>query len=130
MYRRDPYAGLHRKLVVGIDIGTTYSGVSYAILDPGNVPVIHGVNRCAGSPSVYTGLPTLISFSYPAQESVGGDAKIPSVLYYDQNGLVRAVGAEALLQSNIELAGEQQWVRADWCCIHPPSDSENTSDPS
>jgi hypothetical protein len=77
--------------------------------------------------SVCLGLPTLMSYSYPAQESVGGDAKIPSVLYYDRNGLVRAVGCEALLQSNIELAEDQQWVRADWCCIHSLY-SENTSD--
>ena len=68
-------------------------------------------------PPLPSGFPTLINFSYPAQEKVGGDAKIPSVLYYDRNGLVRAVGAEALLESNIELAKDQQWVRAEWCCI-------------
>ena len=42
---RGPYPGTSRKLVVGIDMGTTFSGVSYSILDPGVVPVIHGVNR-------------------------------------------------------------------------------------
>ena len=29
------YRGFVRKLVVGIDVGTTFSGVSYAVLDPG-----------------------------------------------------------------------------------------------
>ena len=40
-----PYKGTVRKLVVAIDVGTTYSGVSYAILDPGEVPQIHGVTQ-------------------------------------------------------------------------------------
>ncbi len=41
------YRGFVRKLVVGIDVGTTFSGVSYAILDPGEVPSIHSITRCA-----------------------------------------------------------------------------------
>ena len=40
-----PYRGTSRKLVLGIDVGTTYSGVAYALLDPGEVPKIHGVTR-------------------------------------------------------------------------------------
>jgi hypothetical protein len=49
MSARKPYAGSHRKLVVGIDVGTTLSGVSYCMLDPGVVLVIQGVNRCVGT---------------------------------------------------------------------------------
>jgi hypothetical protein len=52
--------------------------------------------------------------SYPAQERVGGDAKIPSVLYYDQKGLMRAAGAEAMQESNLELALDEDWVKAEW----------------
>jgi len=61
---RKPYDGTCRKLVIAFDIGTTFSGASYrsaarlswnvvsadicaSILDPGNVPTIQGVNRCA-----------------------------------------------------------------------------------
>ena len=44
---RKPYTGLTRSLVLALDIGTTFSGVSYAILEPGEVPKIHGVTRCA-----------------------------------------------------------------------------------
>lgn len=40
-----PYSGLKRKLVLGIDVGTTYSGVSYILLDPGEVPNIQNVTR-------------------------------------------------------------------------------------
>jgi hypothetical protein len=54
---------------------------------------------------------------YPAQEKVGGDAKIPSIIYYDQQGNVRAVGAEALLESNIERAFDENWIKAEWLAI-------------
>ena len=40
-----PYKGKSTGIVFGIDVGTTFSGVSYAILEPGEVPKIHGVTR-------------------------------------------------------------------------------------
>ena len=43
---RKPYGGSTRSLVLAFDLGTTFSGVSYAILEPGEVPKIHGVTRC------------------------------------------------------------------------------------
>ena len=45
MFSPQVYRGLARKLVVGIDVGTTFSGVSYAVLDPGEVPTIHSITR-------------------------------------------------------------------------------------
>ena len=39
------YPGPVRKLVVGIDIGTTFSGASYAILEPREVPRILPITR-------------------------------------------------------------------------------------
>lgn len=45
MEARQPYHGLSRKLVLAFDIGTTYSGISYSVLDPGEIPQIKGVNR-------------------------------------------------------------------------------------
>ena len=51
---------------------------------------------------------------YPAQEHVGGDNKIPSILYYDRQGTVRAIGAEALQQHIIEQAEEEEWVKLEW----------------
>lgn len=41
-----PYTGPLRKLVVAFDVGTTFSGIAYAILDPGEVPKIQAVTRC------------------------------------------------------------------------------------
>lgn len=35
---RSSYTGDSRKLLLAFDIGTTYSGVCYAFLDPGIVP--------------------------------------------------------------------------------------------
>lgn len=43
---RPPYHGTKRRLVLAFDLGTTFSGVSYAILDPGKVPEIKTVTRC------------------------------------------------------------------------------------
>ncbi|KAF8132019.1 hypothetical protein EV363DRAFT_1479998 [Boletus edulis] len=100
MPSREPYRGLSRKLVLAFDVGTTFSGVSYCILDPGEVPKILGVSR------------------YPAQEHVGGDHKIPSILYYDRQGVVRAVGAEALQQHIIDQAEEGSWDKLEWWKLH------------
>jgi hypothetical protein len=45
MLPRKPYEGSTRKLVLAFDVGTTFSGVSYCILDPGKVPVIQAVSK-------------------------------------------------------------------------------------
>ena len=42
---RAPYFGPSRKLVVALDIGTTFSGAAYAFLDPGEIPTIRSVTR-------------------------------------------------------------------------------------
>ena len=39
------YSGPSRKLVVALDIGTTFSGAAYAFLDPGEVPIIRSVTK-------------------------------------------------------------------------------------
>jgi len=42
---RARYSGSSRKLVVALDIGTTFSGAAYALLDPGEIPEIQSVTR-------------------------------------------------------------------------------------
>ena len=44
---RKPYAGFSRALIIALDVGTTFSGVSYALLEPldSEVPKFHGVTR-------------------------------------------------------------------------------------
>ncbi|KAM6502892.1 hypothetical protein JOM56_002869 [Amanita muscaria] len=94
MHKRPPYSGPHRKLVIAIDVGTTFSGVSYSILDPEFVPEINGVTR------------------FPGQ--IHGALKIPTVLYYDTDGVAQAIGAEAVQDSIDEIAEENGWKKASW----------------
>ena len=42
---RARYSGPSRKLVVALDIGTTFSGAAYSLLDPGEIPQIQSVTR-------------------------------------------------------------------------------------
>ncbi|KAF9445268.1 hypothetical protein P691DRAFT_675969 [Macrolepiota fuliginosa MF-IS2] len=92
---RKPYSGPTRSLVIAIDIGTTFSGVSYAILEPGEIPKIHGVTR------------------FPGQEHVAGNTKIPSVIYYDRHGKMMAAGAEADTNGIQAQAEDENWIRAE-----------------
>ncbi|GJE96029.1 heat shock protein 70 family protein [Phanerochaete sordida] len=93
-----PYSGTQRSLVMAIDVGTTYSGAAYAILDPREVPRIQGVSR------------------YPGQSS--GDYKIPSVLYYTDDGRVRAVGAEAYVPGFELIVEDEDLIFVDWFKLH------------
>ena len=47
-------------------------------------------------------------------EQITGMSKIPSVLYYDQRGKVRAVGAEALREGIYETAEDEMWIKCEW----------------
>ncbi len=112
---RKPYTGAFRKLVVAFDVGTTYSGVSFAILDPGLVPVIQGVTRYDSL--FLSSSTTRLSHSfrrYPAQQKVGGDSKIPTIIYYDAQGDVKAVGAEAIDEAFLEKAEDEGYTKVEW----------------
>ncbi|EKM77785.1 hypothetical protein AGABI1DRAFT_121858 [Agaricus bisporus var. burnettii JB137-S8] len=100
MPTRKPYAGTERKLVLAFDVGTTFSGISYSILDPGLVPNVHPVTR------------------FPGRSQSGGDAKVPTVIYYDQVGGVGAIGAETEREDMDTLAEEYHWVKAEWFKLH------------
>ncbi|KAF6748630.1 hypothetical protein DFP72DRAFT_1174069 [Ephemerocybe angulata] len=97
---RKPYAGTARRLLLAFDIGTTFSGISYSILDPGQIPEIRPVTR------------------YPSQEQVGGDSKIPTVIYYDSSGEPVAIGAETLREGIETDAEEEGWKIARWFKLH------------
>ena len=53
---------------------------------------------------------------FPGQEgeSHARDVKIPSVLYYDKQEKVRAVGAEASLEAVKQQALEEEWTYVKW----------------
>jgi molecular chaperone DnaK (HSP70) len=50
---------------------------------------------------------------------VGGSSKIPSILYYDQQGNVRAVGDEANGEGIEQIAEDKEWTRTEWY-VHRP----------
>lgn len=52
--------------------------------------------------------------SFPATDHVGGNSKIPSIVFYDSGGVARAFGNEALQESVIETAEEEEWVPVEW----------------
>ncbi|KAJ2922255.1 hypothetical protein H1R20_g14829, partial [Candolleomyces eurysporus] len=97
---RSKSRGTSRRLLLAFDIGTTFSGVSYSILDPDKVPEIRPVTR------------------YPSQERVGGDSKIPTVIYYDEDGKLCAIGAETLKDGIEADAEENNWSKAYWFKLH------------
>ncbi|KAJ7153012.1 hypothetical protein C8R46DRAFT_1121030 [Mycena filopes] len=92
--RRPPYAGTARKLIISIDVGTTFTATSFCLLQPGNVPKFEEILR------------------WPKQGTP--DAKVPSVLYYDSDGNPRAFGAETEDDDTIIEAEENGWFRAEW----------------
>ncbi|KDR70712.1 hypothetical protein GALMADRAFT_103100 [Galerina marginata CBS 339.88] len=102
------FHGPQRRLVLAFDIGTTFSGISYSILDPGQIPEVKGVTK------------------FPSQENHSGSSKIPSVIYYDASGKVRAVGAEATADAMYETAEEENLIMAEWFKLHlRPKAKEN-----
>ncbi|KAK0196210.1 hypothetical protein F5146DRAFT_976114 [Armillaria mellea] len=73
---RHPYRGERRKLILSMDLGTTYSGVSYSALEPGVVPIINSVTSYEGQPH--------------------GDSKTPTALLYDSDGNLYSAGEGAM----------------------------------
>ncbi|RXW25666.1 hypothetical protein EST38_g132 [Candolleomyces aberdarensis] len=59
-----------------------------------------------------------ISYRYPSQEHVGGDSKIPTVIYYDKDGKPCAIGAETLKEGIEADAEEKSWSKAYWFKLH------------
>ncbi|KIJ93873.1 hypothetical protein K443DRAFT_377119 [Laccaria amethystina LaAM-08-1] len=91
-----PSSVTHRKLVLAFDVGTTFSGISYCILDP----EIRSVAR------------------FPAGDEIRVFLKIPTAIYYDTHGKVRAAGAEVSQEGIYETAEEEGWTKAEWFKHH------------
>jgi len=51
---------------------------------------------------------------YTGQESVDGDLKIPTIIWYDQDGNIQAAGAEAQRDGIDKKAKLEGWVKAEW----------------
>lgn len=56
---------------------------------------------------------TNVFYRFPGQEHVVGNSKIPSVIYYDKHGNLKAAGAEAESNSVIAQAEDEGWIKAE-----------------
>ncbi|KDN40994.1 hypothetical protein RSAG8_07700, partial [Rhizoctonia solani AG-8 WAC10335] len=99
----DPWDG-PSKVVIGIDIGSTQSGVAFAFLQQGARQSIHRVTQ------------------WPGQESQNLHGKIPTVLWYDSTNKAVSFGAEALTHQAEEEAEDNGWKIAKYfkLHLHPP----------
>lgn len=51
--------------------------------------------------------------SFPGQEHVAGNSKIPSIIYYDRDGNIMAAGAMADSSAMAAQAEDEGWIRAE-----------------
>ncbi|KIO27477.1 glycoside hydrolase family 11 protein [Tulasnella calospora MUT 4182] len=94
MSSRSPYSGSRSTLAIAIDVGTTYSGASYTLLVPGEIPRIYDVTGFKG------------------QENRESNTKVPSVLLYSNSGELVACGAET------KKLGPKRGIRTEWLVVH------------
>jgi len=102
MHNRLPFCGSQCRLVLALDLGAKFSGISYAIFNPGTVPIIQTVSR------------------YPGQEE--SVSKISTIIYYDELDNVLAVGAEeppAIEDDEDEEDAAAQTLELEWCASAP-----------
>lgn len=52
---------------------------------------------------------------YPGPDYASGSLKIPTMLYYDKGGNVKAAGAECMTADIEEQAEDEEWTKVEWC---------------
>jgi vacuolar-type H+-ATPase subunit I/STV1 len=114
-HERRPYIGTEKSLVIGIDVGAAVSGVSYALLERGKVPQIQPVTWYV----LFVETCVLIITNHNARFNRGQreekpNSKVPSVVCYDQDGHVIAVGPETDPEVNPILSEIECVRRAEW----------------
>ncbi|KAG8762537.1 hypothetical protein FRC11_009011, partial [Ceratobasidium sp. 423] len=95
----EPWEG-ENKVVIGIDIGTTHSGVAVALLQTGDRPQIHRIVR------------------WPGQAEQDQRGKIPTVIWYDASKKAVSFGAEALTRLVEQQAEDDGWALAQHFKLH------------
>ncbi|KAH7339943.1 hypothetical protein B0J17DRAFT_379712 [Rhizoctonia solani] len=89
------------KIVVGIDIGTTQSGVALAYLERGQKREIHRIAK------------------WPGQGEQDQRSKVPTVVWYDpETKKAMSFGAEALSHDALDDAAENGWFLAKHFKLH------------
>ncbi|PVF93791.1 hypothetical protein CPB86DRAFT_767059 [Serendipita vermifera] len=94
VYRSDTKYGKDEGFIIALDIGTTNSAVSFCHLYRDEYPTVRSVTR------------------WPGQESNQGDAKVPTMIAY-QNGIAKHFGVEAA-----EHKDDEEYEIAHWFKLH------------
>ena len=92
MLARKPYSG-PRKLVLAFDVGTTYSGISYCILQPGQIPEIRGVTK-QSLPFVFISICLDILLGFLARRKVAAMPKYPPFCTMTPAAMSKQLGAK------------------------------------
>ncbi|KAG9103545.1 hypothetical protein FRC06_010030 [Ceratobasidium sp. 370] len=106
------------KIIIGIDIGTTQSGVAFAFLQKGSLQscLIHWCLRLERFEGVDQAVHRVIQ--WPGQEAQNQQSKIPTLVWYDRSGKAVSFGAEALSHQAKENAEDNNWQLAKHFKLH------------
>ncbi|KAF7760395.1 hypothetical protein Agabi119p4_11071 [Agaricus bisporus var. burnettii] len=85
------------------------NGITYAILDPGREPEVKPVTK------------------FPGGAAVGGNTKVPTVIYYDPAGTPCVIGEETQREGIDVLAEESKWIKAEWFKLHLRPKTQTTA---
>jgi hypothetical protein len=107
---RGAFDGPRAKLILAFDVGTTHSGISYTIMEPGEVPEICNVTRLVLFAKYSLFLITHARFL--GQEDLG-DSRVPTIIYYNEEGCLCAIGAETLQPDILNEAESEGWHKAE-----------------
>ncbi|CAE6514458.1 unnamed protein product [Rhizoctonia solani] len=97
----DEVWGEENKIVVGIDIGTTHSGVALAYLEKGERQKAHRISK------------------WPGQGEQNQRAKVPTVIWYNlETKKAELFGSEALSRDGREIAEGNGWFLVEHFKLH------------
>ncbi|KZT20036.1 hypothetical protein NEOLEDRAFT_1182864 [Neolentinus lepideus HHB14362 ss-1] len=109
---RKPYEGKGRRLVVAIDVGTTFTAASssrkegfLSLRRYGNLQIVR--IHCFGFLDINSKVLRWL-------RQTTADAKVPPVLYYDKQGRPQAFAAETDDEDVIMEAESNEWYKATW----------------
>ncbi|CAE6523685.1 unnamed protein product [Rhizoctonia solani] len=108
-YSEEPWKG-EPKLILGIDLGTTHSAVSFLYLLQGDPQVVRRVSK------------------WPGQDAHKDHSKIPTLIYYDKNNEPQCFGAEAVTLDARDRAEDEGWSLAKYFKLHLHPQSMRTQD--
>ncbi|KAB5590692.1 Heat shock protein HSP70 [Ceratobasidium theobromae] len=116
---RGPWEG-ENKIVLGIDIGTTQSGVAFTYLQTGGWQLGGKTPGVSQAYKYELGANQIVHrvTRWPGQEAREEQGKIPTVVWYDTDGKAVSFGAEAMSDLVEEEAEDKGWFLAKYFKLH------------